>query len=131
MEQEIRICRQWAVISMLAFALWFALGLVDYPDDKQLVKLLSFNGYGALIPFSDPYIAGLNIVVRLGSTLGLLLGRLWGGVLFYFWTIANVVSGMFGGLAVTLPIDSTIGFISSLLDGALMIFIWQAYRQKK
>lgn len=86
-------------------------------------RLLSADGYGAVVSLTDELSGTLSVLTFFGffiASIGLFFLRKWGRWLFVVLWIYGWVSSLLFGIRVSLPIQGFFGMALGTIDGAVL-----------
>ena len=107
-------------VSCVLYAAWFFFPIAwPYLYEPETIDILKWSGYGSIINLSGPipYLIGVAYLV---ATVGLLLFKNWGRVLFLMLTVVNAASMPLYGIGIQGPYESVIGNIVTVCDGVIL-----------
>jgi hypothetical protein len=117
---ERRVTYQGLVIcGTVVFFVWFAL---PYLSREPVGVISALMDRPKSVPIAWQLAIWSSVVLRLVSTVGLLLFKNWGRLVFVAWLLLNIFAPViFGPDSASSPaLDVAIGYVSTLLDGATL-----------
>ena len=118
------IFRSLVVLSYVTYAVFFFIPYFDaYIYEQNTMLALTWNGYGAVIPFNT-FSIYLMLAAYSVITIGLFFFYSWARLSFLVITAVSVALVGLQGIAVIPPMDGLLVYITNLIDGALIVFMY-------
>lgn len=122
--KQIRYFQALVALSWMLYATWSFLPNYWSATDPGAVRLLSFDGHGAIL---SPQTRLLTICVFwlwLLAAIGAFFFQNWGRYLFLGLSLWSIIGAALFGVRVTSPLDSVVGLLIDLLDGAILALMY-------
>lgn len=119
-----KVFRILVVVSYVLYVVFFFMPYI-WPSiyDQQTQDILSWTGYGAVIPFAD-WIGYCIFTAYSLITVGLLLTWPLARFLFTFFTVGSITLVALQGVSVLTAVEGVILYIMNLIDGALIAIMY-------